>query len=175
MRRCSDIIGLIGFFFILTVPTLAQSKAQVDLGTAIARLGEIMSVPITVDTKGERIQATESELELPPQVTFVQAEAAAGSSAKVDARVDAASQGRKVTIKVEAGDGKQLPDGIIAQVKFRVSEPETPTDYKDILIQNRAGVFAAGGQKQTAEGKPGTLIVMREIPVPQIACFFYMH
>jgi len=160
----------------------AQSKAQVDLGAEVALPGEISRISVTLDANGEQIRTTENEITFPLSLTFVEAEvgeAGQSVSAKVNAEVvtpSDESEDQKLIVKVQAPTGKWLPSGVIAVVKFQISETATDEEaYLDLELANKASVSVGSeGPKEPVEGRAGTLTVMKEAP-PIAACLFYMH
>ena len=175
------------FAFAMVLPTLlipsslAESKARSDLGNEVALLGETTQIPITLSANDEQIVATENEIIVPSVLSFVGAElgkAGEAVSAEVRTQLIPPSEGSKdpkLIVNVLGTDQKGLPSGVLVLLKFEVIGPiDEELGFLDLRLENKAFVIGQDTEKVAIEGRPGTLIIMKE-PPPVIACFFYMH
>ena len=175
------------FAFAMVLPTLlipsslAQSKARSDLGNEVALLGETTQISITLSANDEQILATENEIIVPSVLSFVGAElgkAGEAVSAEIQTQLmppSEASKDSKLIVNVQGADQKGLPSGVLVMLKFEVIGPiDEEQDFLDLTLENKAFVIGQDNEKVAIEGRPGTLMIMKE-PPPILACFFYMH
>lgn len=171
--------GLALAFAFLAFPqgARAQQEVEVTLGSDLSVPGGDAFLPLTITAKGVKAGKVTSEISFPKNVlSFVGAKREeAGNQVEAEIKTEVKDSNGSTApsiLRVTISAGKELPEGLLATLKFQVakSAPET-----DVRLKNVVKVVSLGGEEiQGAKGNEAILTIS-PAKLPSVGCFFFTH
>lgn len=159
------------------VPDSTPGQNTIALGTGLGTPGQPISLPLYLSAPGQaNIGELTLEISLPsPLLTFSEVERAFLAE-QVEAKLSADVIESKIRVKasVPEGKGNPLPEGLIAFVKFKVSQEAKAGELK-VLVEKVEMKDLEGKPIKTAGKAEGQINVIPKEMAPLAGCFFYMH
>ena len=158
-----------------------QESPSLDLSSDIEGPGWEVSITVNLRVpEGVGVGKAVSEVTYPGQMLeFI--EAIRGLSAEaVGAEVTASTEALDsetsiLTVTITAKEGESIPQGILADLRFKISE-EAPADDTTVPLINQVSAWSNEIPPNPIEpigGENGVVTISANPPV--FACFFYMH
>ncbi len=154
---------------------------SLDLSSDIEGPGWEVSITVTLRVPEDvRVGKALSEITYPIK-TLEFIEAIRGLSAEaVDAKVTAVTQALDdefsiLQVTIEAKEGESIPQGIVADLRFQISQ-EVPADDTTVPLINQVSAWSdeiPPSPIESITGEDGAVTISANPPV--FACFFYMH
>ena len=152
----------------------------VNVGVSVAKPGDVVDLPLTLSAPElTRVGRLESEISFPKRMlSFMKAEqglAAELSDAQVEAKVKDENDSDLSIIVITISASHPIRPGILAYLKFRVSE-EAAKGFIVLGMKSQKAASDAKELLQTAKGKDGEITVFgKDEEIPLVGCFFFTH
>ena len=166
-------------------PVLAapQQSAPPALNLSSDIEGPGWEVSITVNLRvpeGVGVGKAVSEIRYPGKaLEFIEAMrglSAEAVGAEVTASTEALDEGTSIlTVSITAKEGESIPQGVLADLRFMISE-EVPADETTIPLINQVSAWSdeiPPNPIESITGEDGAVTISADPPL--FACFFYMH
>ena len=152
-----------------------------DLSSDIESPGYEVTITLNLRSpEGVAISKAVSEITYPGEslefVEVIRGLSAEAIGAEVTAEAgDSGSEASMLRVTIAAKEGDSIPSGILADLRFKISE-EAPADETKVPLKNK--VFAWSDQVpptpiESITGEDGEVTISATPPV--FACFFYLH
>lgn len=171
--------GLALAFAFLVFPqgAKAQKEMELTLGSDLSVPGGDVYLSLTLTAKGVRAGKVSSEISFPKiLLSFVEAKRGeAGDQVEAEVKTEIKEGGKNSessVAHVTISGSKELPEGILVTLKFKVSKtaPET-----DVRLNNAVKALTLAGEEiQEAKGNEAILTIS-PAKLPTVGCFFFSH
>ncbi|MBI4444790.1 MAG: hypothetical protein HY645_02675 [Acidobacteria bacterium] len=171
----------LSMFCQLILAVRAQSPVRVELGNSVGQVGDLLIISLMLETKGHTVTVVDSEVILPAGISFNSAEPGrsaknAGAELKTELETASEPEATRLIIKVQSAQQTSLMDGILAQLRLKIEKAaKLEKDFQEISLASKASVFDQLNRKLEVQSIPGRIVIMKDTPLPKVACFFYMH
>ena len=173
--------GLAAAFLLLIRPLVAEAQQdqemEISLGSDLSVPGGDAFLSLTLLGKGAPVGKVTSEISFPPEVlSFVEAKRGesgdqAGAEIKTAVR-EAPGNPKTSVLQVVISGGKELPEGILATLKFKVSAAAPETDIK---LLNVVKAVSLNGEEIPGVRGNEAILTISPAKLPSVGCFLFTH
>lgn len=155
----------------------AQQEVEVILGSDLSVPGGDAFLPLTISAKGVQVGKVTSEVSFPKKtLSFVEAkreEAGDQVEAEIKTEVKEASGSSELSVaQVTISAGKELPEGLLVTLKFKVSKSAPESDVK---LKNVVKVVSLRGEEIKGTKGNEAILTISPAKLPSVGCFFFTH
>lgn len=156
----------------------SQTSVEVSMGLDSTTPGDLAQVPVILSATGTKVGKVAGEVTFPRKsLSFDKAtRGSAGDEADAEVAVEALNDSRESdlsTLRVVVSATKEIPNGVLLNLRFRVS-PDA-ADGRTLELRNSLRAMTLEGEEiKDVKRKDGEVNVFVEPPV-DVSCFFFTH